>query len=99
MEEAVGWSSSLVLIVTIASQIHKQWRDRTSKGVSRWLFVGQILASLGFTVYSALVHNTVFVVTNTVLLASAVVGLGVTIRQQAREKPGLGLPSAAPSGR
>ena len=45
---------------------------RRSEGVSRWLFVGQIAASSGFTIYSVLVGNAVFVVTNAILLASAV---------------------------
>ena len=53
MTEAIGWGSSLILLLTIARQIHKQWRDRTSAGVSVWLFVGQLAASGGFIAYSA----------------------------------------------
>ena len=73
--EAIGWFSSCVLVLTIANQVYKQWKTGTSKGVSKWLFVGQTTASTGFTVYSLLVGNWVFVVTNFLLLVSALVGL------------------------
>jgi uncharacterized protein with PQ loop repeat len=79
MIELLGWCSSLVLLTTIVSQIVKQWREGSGKGVSRWLFVGQTAASLGFTIYSALLHNWIFTFTNGALLVSAIVGLWVTL--------------------
>jgi uncharacterized protein with PQ loop repeat len=79
MTELLGWCSSLVLLTTIVAQIVKQCREGSGKGVSRWLFVGQTAASLGFTIYSALVHNWIFTITNGALLVSAIVGLWVTL--------------------
>jgi MtN3 and saliva related transmembrane protein len=79
MVEVIGWASSLVLIATIVKQIHKQWQARSSEGVSKWLFVGQSAASLGFTVYSWLVRNWVFVVTNAVLLLTGIAGFLITM--------------------
>ena len=78
--EIIGWLSSCVLLLTIVTQIRKQWRERSASGVSSWLFIGQIAASIGFTVYSWLVHNWVFVVTNALLLLSAIVGAVMTAR-------------------
>lgn len=78
MIDALGWVSSLVLLATIVQQIHKQWQERSGQGISRWLFVGQTLASLGFTVYSALLQNWVFTFTNAALLLSAIVGWVLT---------------------
>ncbi|WP_242339947.1 MULTISPECIES: hypothetical protein [Anaeromyxobacter] len=86
MTELLGWLSSLVLVATLAKQVHKQWKEGSSEGVSRWLFVGQIAASTGFTLYSALVGNPVFVATNAVLLASAVVGLVIVLRHRRRDR-------------
>jgi uncharacterized protein with PQ loop repeat len=83
--EAIGWISSVILLVTIAKQVHKQWHDGTSEGVSRWLFVGQLAASAGFTVYSWLIHNWVFVATNALMVGNGLVGLWITSRQK---KPG-----------
>lgn len=77
MRDAVGWVSSLVLIATVTKQVHTQWASGTSAGVSRWLYAGQCAASAGFTAYSALVRNWVFVVTNAVLLVSAIVGWAI----------------------
>lgn len=74
MTEVIGWLSSFVLVLTIGKQVHKQWRSGSSEGVSKWLFVGQITASTGFTLYSVLVRNWVFVVTNSLLLVSAIIG-------------------------
>ncbi len=78
MTEAVGWLSSAILLLTLSTQIAKQWRERSSKGVSRWLFLGQVAASSGFLIYSALVANWVFVVTNAFILVGALVGAALT---------------------
>ncbi len=84
MTEAIGWISSMILVVTIAKQVYKQWHDDSSEGVSKWLFVGQISASLGFTVYSWLVSNWVFVVTNAVMLLNGIAGLSIVIYHRRR---------------
>jgi hypothetical protein len=82
----LGWLSSLTLVATIAAQIHKQWHDETSRGVSPWLFVGQGVASLGFTIYSVFVDNWVFVVTNGMMSCAAVLGLFITFRHRRRAR-------------
>ena len=86
MVEAVGWVSSLILVLTIAKQVYKQWREGSSEGVSKWLFVGQISASLGFTVYSWLVDNWVFVVTNALMLVNGLLGLLIVFHHRRRER-------------
>src|SRR6059058_5903044 len=86
--EAVGWVSSVILVLTIAKQVYKQWQEGTSEGVSKWLFVGQISASLGFTVYSWLVRNWVFVVTNSLMLLNGLLGLLIVIRHRRRRRRG-----------
>jgi uncharacterized protein with PQ loop repeat len=93
--DLLGWLSSAILVATIAKQVHKQWRAGSSEGVSRWLFVGQVAASTGFTIYSLLLGNAVFAVTNAVLLASAVAGLVLMLRHRRRERA-VGTSPAAP---
>ena len=85
ISDAIGWISSLILIVTIAHQVAKQWRERTSAGVSTWLFVGQLAASVGFTIYSLLLRNWVFAVTNGVMVLNGLLGYAITIHQKGRE--------------
>ena len=84
MVEALGWVSSAILVVTIGHQVLKQWREGTSKGVSTWLFVGQIAASLGFTIYSVLIHSWVFVITNALMVLNGLLGYAITIRHRRR---------------
>ena len=84
----IGWLSSLVLLVTLGNQVRKQWRSGESQGVSRWLFVGQTAASVGFSVYSVLLENWVFAVTNLLLLVNALAGQWVTSRNRRRQKKG-----------
>jgi MtN3 and saliva related transmembrane protein len=79
MIDALGWASSLVLLATIITQIRKQVQNRSAKGVSRWLYVGQTAASAGFAVYSALLNNWVFLFTNLALMLSALVGWALTL--------------------
>lgn len=84
MGEVVGWASSLILLLTLGKQVHKQWREGQSEGVSRWLFVGQMAASIGFTIYSWLVHNWVFVVTNGLMIVNGLTGLVIVMRNRRR---------------
>ena len=60
---------------------------------SRFLFVGQTAASVGFTAYSALVGNWVFTVTNGLMLLSAIIGWYLTARFK-RERPSRPQPAA-----
>jgi len=86
MTEVIGWASSLILIATIGKQVYKQWQDGSSEGVSKWLFIGQMAASIGFTVYSVMVRNWVFVVTNAVMVLNGILGLWITMYHRKREK-------------
>jgi MtN3 and saliva related transmembrane protein len=83
--ELIGWLSSIILLATITTQIIRQYKARTSKGVSRWLFIGQLAASAGFTVYSIRLHNTVFIVTNVLMLASNIAGLLLLLHHRRHE--------------
>lgn len=80
--EVIGWTSALILLATISRQIYKQWEEKASEGISKWLFIGQVAASAGFAVYSWLLENWVFVVTNIVMLASALVGYGILMHNR-----------------
>jgi uncharacterized protein with PQ loop repeat len=97
--ELIGWLSSAILLVTLAKQVLKNWREGTSEGVSRWLFVGQVAASVGFTIYSALVRNWVFVVTNALILVHAIAGLVIVQHHRRRARQPGTSPSFRTSGR
>ena len=75
MIEIIGWTSSLILLATLVKQVHKQWKDGRSEGISKWLFAGQLAASSGFLVYSYLVGSWVFMVTNGLLTLNNIIGL------------------------
>lgn len=72
--DIIGWAASAVLLATLVRQIVKQVKEGDGQGVSSWLFVGQSAASLGFIVYSVMLDNWVFIVTNTCILLTAVAG-------------------------
>lgn len=75
MTDIIGWASSLVLLLTLVKQVYKQWKDGETEGVSRWLFIGQLFASIGFTIYSYLVGNWVFTTTNALLTINNIIGI------------------------
>ena len=77
--EAIGWAASAVLVVTIGRQLYRQWAAGTSKGVSKWLFIGQFTANATFAVYSVLSRNVVFIFTNCVMAVAALTGLGIVL--------------------
>lgn len=80
MTEAIGWLSSFILGLTLSTQIYKQWKDKTSQGVSKWLFIGQVAAQIGFVIYSFALDNWVFLATNLMLLIVSFVGLWITFK-------------------
>ena len=86
LTQVLGWTSSAILLLTIAQQVWKQWREGSSEGISPWLFIGQVAASVGFTVYSLLQHDWVFVGTNAMMVANALVGWLILRRNRRRRR-------------
>lgn len=80
--DIIGWLASAILLATLIRQIAKSAADDGGEGVSRWLFAGQCLASLGFVVYSVMVENRVFIATNSAILLTALVGQWLRWRRQ-----------------
>jgi MtN3 and saliva related transmembrane protein len=96
--ELIGWVSSLILLSTIGRQVYVQWKSRATAGVSKWLFVGQLSASIGYSIYSYLLHNWVFLCSNIALLLTAIIGEMLYIHNRARAKGPAG-PKPPPPGR
>lgn len=86
MTEAIGWISSLILVLTVGKQVYKQYKEGSSEGVSKWLFIGQIAANGGFLWYSWLVRNWVFVATNALMLANGAIGFLIVRHHRKRER-------------
>jgi MtN3 and saliva related transmembrane protein len=80
----LGWTATLVLLVTLLAQIHREVRSGKVDEISPLVFVGQCAASIGFLAYSALVGNLVFIVSNAMILVVAL--LGVWVRQHLKVK-------------
>ncbi len=79
--DLIGWLASGILLLTLGRQIVQQARS-DGEGVSIWLFAGQIASSIGFIVYSVLVGNWVFIVTNSAILLTAIIGQVVVTRKK-----------------
>jgi MtN3 and saliva related transmembrane protein len=80
--EFLGWASSCVLLLTLMRQVYTQWKTRSTAGVSKWLFIGQLAASVGYTVYSYLLHNWVFLTSNIAILGTALLGEALYLRNR-----------------
>ncbi len=92
--DILGWAATAILIATLLRQTLKQWKSPHPEAVSSWLFIGQMSASVLFTIYSFLLGNTVFVVTNLLLLGTAI--LGQVLAWRRRKKDGEQEPPATP---
>jgi MtN3 and saliva related transmembrane protein len=84
--QAIGWASSALLVVTIGKQVWKQWKEGKTEGISSWLFIGQTAASVGFTIYSLLVEDWVFVATNSLMLVNGLLGYIILARNRRRQR-------------
>jgi MtN3 and saliva related transmembrane protein len=83
--DLIGWCAAIILLLTLARQVFTEWRDRSTRGLSRWLFIGQLTASTGFVVYSWQLGNWVFVVTNLLILATAGIGQWIYLSNKRHE--------------
>ncbi|WP_447977756.1 SemiSWEET family transporter [Candidatus Nitrospira bockiana] len=93
--DLIGWTASAVLVFTIFTQITRQWKEGTSKGVSQWLFIGQLVASGGFLLYSWLIRDAVFIFTNALMSLGALLGLAILVSHRAKNRDGSGPQSFA----
>jgi MtN3 and saliva related transmembrane protein len=84
MADMIGWAAAAILLATLSRQVYTQWRERSSRGVSSWLFIGQLVSSTGFIIYSVLLHSWVFVATNVLILIVAAVGQWVNTGRSKR---------------
>ena len=82
MTELIGWLATGILCATISRQVYTQWKTKATAGVSHWLFIGQLAASAGFVVYSYLLENWVFVFSNVFLLATAMLGQMIYLKNR-----------------
>jgi MtN3 and saliva related transmembrane protein len=87
MTDLLGWGSSFILLATLMRQVYTQWRTRATAGLSKWLFLGQCTASVGYIIYSYLLHNWVYVSSNVAILLTAIVGESLFLynRRRARD--------------
>lgn len=92
--DLLGWGSSLILLATLMRQVYTQWRTHASVGISKWLFLGQVTASVGYVIYSFLLHNWVFLCSNIAILFTALLGEILYIRSRKRRPTE---PSAPPA--
>lgn len=86
MIEIIGWTSSLILLATLVKQVYKQWKDGTSEGISHWLFIGQLAASIGFTIFSISTGSWVFAFTNGALTINNIIGIYLFYKFKGAEK-------------
>lgn len=84
--EAIGWVSTGILLATLLRQVYTEWKAGTTAGLSKWLFIGQMTASVGFTAYSWLLKNWVFLGSNLAILTVAIIGQ-VLYAQNRRRRP------------
>lgn len=84
--EWVGWGAAALLLVTTLKEVQQQWRADSNEGVWPWMFAGYFLASTGFTVYSALGGQTLFLVVNAMLMATNALGQALYWRNALRAR-------------
>ncbi|HTH98090.1 MAG TPA: PQ-loop domain-containing transporter [Stellaceae bacterium] len=80
MADLIGWFAAVILLTTLGRQVYTQWREKSSKGVSGWLFLGQITSSVCFVAYSWMLGSWVFVATNAAILLTAIIGQLIYLR-------------------
>ena len=99
--ELLGWSSSAILLTTLMRQVYSQWRSGATAGLSKWLFLGQCTASVGYIVYSFMLNNWVFMSSNVAILLTAVLGETLFLRNRRmaqRDRSSVPQGSRSPAG-
>jgi hypothetical protein len=84
--DLVGWASTAVPFATIGHQVYSQWKSKATAGVSRWLFVGQIGASILYRIhYLQLATPKPGFFSNAALIVTAIVGELIYISNRRRQ--------------
>lgn len=91
----LGLLATGILVVTLTAQTVKQWRERSTTGIARWFFLGQVSASLCFVAYSLAIHSRLFAFTNALILLSALAGY-IVLRVNRRRALGKARAGGAP---
>jgi MtN3 and saliva related transmembrane protein len=86
--DIIGWTAAAILLATLIRQVYTQYRERSARGVSKWLFIGQMAASVGFVIYSWQVRNWVFVTVNALILCTAIAGELIFLANKRRAATG-----------
>ena len=94
----LGLLATAILVVTLTAQTVKQWRERSTTGIARWFFLGQVSASVCFIAYSLLIDSMLFAVTNGLILLSALAGYIVLRLNRRRARVGTREPEPAIRG-
>lgn len=89
MQDLIGWAASAILLATLIRQAYVQWQTEDTRGISSWLFIGQLTASAGFALYSWLLQNWVFFFANLALCLTAIAGQ-IIYRRNLRRSPAPG---------
>jgi MtN3 and saliva related transmembrane protein len=69
--------SSVILLATLIRRVCPQCKNHSLAGVARWLFVGQVSASVGFTICSLLASNRVYGTCTFAILIGVIAGEAV----------------------
>lgn len=80
--DLIGWLAATLLLLTMGTQVKKQWTSGAVAGVSKGLFAGQLAASLLFTTYSVMKSDTVFIAVNSFMVLNALAGLWIDQRNR-----------------
>ncbi len=82
MTDIIGWIGSGLVFMTISYQVWKQWQSKSTKGISPWLYAGQLVANVFLGTYSIIEETWVFFASNILVFLSSAVGLGIYIHHK-----------------
>ncbi|HUR66330.1 MAG TPA: SemiSWEET family transporter [Chitinophagaceae bacterium] len=78
--EILGYTAAAVTVFTFLPQVIKTWKEKSAKNISLNMFLIAVANEILWIWYAILIHNTVIIATNIIMMSMALTMISLKLR-------------------
>jgi MtN3 and saliva related transmembrane protein len=78
--ELLGYAAAAVTVFTFLPQVIKTWKEKSAKNISLNMFLIAVANEILWIWYGILIHNTVIIATNIIMMCMALTMISLKLR-------------------
>ena len=78
--EILGYTAAAVTVFTFLPQVIKTWKEKSAKDISLNMFLIAVANEILWVWYGVLIHNTVIIATNIIMMCMAITMISLKLR-------------------